>query len=78
MSNLERIYSLEEAAEYLRLEPQKIRRLATAKKIGHLKEAHTFTFPESALSDYRDAHYIAPLPGNPHGLTTPAAKRVRS
>jgi hypothetical protein len=76
---VETIYSVDEAADILRIKPDALRRLTTgpAPKIGFLKTGRKLTFPESVIEAYIEAHKINAAPPNPFGLTDGAMRRVR-
>lgn len=53
------IMTMEEAAEYLRVEKQWV--YARRKKIGFFQESKTILFRKSALDKYFNAHLIEPI-----------------
>lgn len=78
MITLPEIASVDEVAEYLRLTPDKVRRLASAGKIGSIKIGVRRTFPREAVEEFVADNTIAATPANPHGLTDQALGRVRN
>jgi len=72
------IYSLEEAADYLRIPTTTLVRLAKANKVASTKTGRVRTFRLAALDQYQIDHESTPLPPNPHGLSDASLKRVRS
>lgn len=76
MSALADINSLEEAAEYLRLTPEAIVRLARAKKLGSIKIGRTRTFPREALEEFAAANTVKAEP-NAWGLTDSSLRGIR-
>jgi excisionase family DNA binding protein len=77
VNTLEDINTLEETAEYLKIKPEKLRRLVNQKRIACLKQGNCLTFPRAAILAYVKAHTIAATPPNPHGLTDASARRIR-
>jgi excisionase family DNA binding protein len=73
------VSTLEEAAAYLRIAPQTLRRmtLGPTPKIGFLKQGRTLTFPRAALEQYVEDNTRAATPPNPFGLTDASLRRVR-
>jgi excisionase family DNA binding protein len=73
----EPVWSLEEAAHRLgETPPGVLLDMARAKKIGSLKVGRTWTFPQSVLDDYVEAHTTRQKPVNPGGLTDAALRRL--
>ena len=75
--NPETVLSLAEAAEYLKLEPRKIRSLCRLRKIAHTREGNTLTFDLAALIAYRESIKVPAIAPNPHGLTDASVRRIR-
>lgn len=75
---LEDVNSLDTTAEYLKLSPQKLVRLARTLRIGHVKDGHDYTFTRAHVDAYVKAHTVDPLPANPHGLTAASTRRIRT
>lgn len=79
MAELDDISSLEQAAEYLKIDPVKLKRLAYQRKIAYLKQGTQYTFPRAAIEAYVLANTVAipPSPPNPWGLTEGALRNVQ-
>ena len=79
MTTLKDISTLEEAAAYLRIAPQALRRLTfgPTPKIGFLKQGRILTFPRAAIEAYVEANMTLAAPPNPHGLTDASLRRIR-
>ena len=71
MTELNDISSLEQAAEYLKIDPVKLKRLAYQRKIAYLKQGTQYTFPRAAIEAYVLANTvpIPDRPANPWGFT---------
>jgi excisionase family DNA binding protein len=78
-SELSDVSSLEEAAAYLRLSPDKLRRMARAKQIGHIKTGRQYLFPRAAVESYVRDHTVDPLPSGvpPWGVSERSLVRLR-
>ena len=76
---LEHIMSLAEAADYLRITPAALNRLAAGPepKIASLKQGRTRAFPVSAIANYVSANTTSAAPPNPHGLTRTALRNAQ-
>lgn len=79
MDDLDDVNSLEQAADYLKVTPEKLRRMARAKQVGHVKSGRQYLFPRAALEAYVLAHTIDPLPSGvpPWGLAESSIRRLR-
>ncbi|TFC00252.1 MULTISPECIES: helix-turn-helix domain-containing protein [unclassified Cryobacterium] len=79
MGELDDINSLEQAAEYLKIEPTKLRRLVSQRKIAYLKQGNKITFPRAAIEAYVTANttQLPEAPPNPWGLTESSLRRVQ-
>jgi excisionase family DNA binding protein len=78
MSQLEDINTIEEVAEYLRLQPRKVADMARQKRIGSVKEGLVVTITREDVLEYLSSNRRAPLPANPFGLTDASLRRVRT
>lgn len=74
---LDDVNSLQEAADYLRITPEALVRLARSQKIGAMKQGRSWTFPRAAIEDYVTAHTTPARPANPHGLTDRSLANLR-
>lgn len=77
MSDLPDIASKEEAADYLRITPEKLDRLALAGRIGFIKAGLHRTFPRECIEEFVQSNTISAAPANPHGLTASSLKRIQ-
>ena len=79
MTGLEDVSSVDEVARFLKIDPDKLKRLARAKRIGHIRAGRQYLFPREAVECYvRDNTVEAmPLSTNPHGLTDSAYRRLQ-
>ncbi|WP_166788709.1 helix-turn-helix domain-containing protein [Cryobacterium sp. HLT2-28] len=77
MSELDDINTIEQTAEYLKIETTKLRRLVNQKKIAFLKQGHVLTFPRAAVEAYVESNTTAAIPPNTWGLTDASARRIR-
>lgn len=79
MDNLEDVNSLEQAADYLKVTPEKLRRMARTKQVGHIRSGRQYLFTRSALEAYVKAHTVDPLPTGvpPWGLAESSIRRLR-
>lgn len=76
---LEDVNSLEQAAEYLKVTPEKLRRMARAKELGHIKTGRQYLFPREALEIYVKEHTVERLPPsvNPWGISDRSLRRLQ-
>ena len=77
VNTLEDVNSQDATAAYLKIEPEKLRRLVNQKRIACLKQGNRLTFPRAAILTYVEANTIAATPPNMHGLTDASARRIR-
>lgn len=79
MTELSDISSLDQAADYLKIDPVKLKRLAYQRKIAYLKQGTQYTFPRAAIEAYVLANtvHIPTPPPNPWGLTPGALRNVQ-
>lgn len=77
--DLDDVSSLEEAAEYLKLSPEKLRRMAHAKQVGHIKSGRQYLFPREALETYVRENTVERLPTGvpPWGISEASLRRLR-
>ena len=78
MSALADVNSVNEAAEYLRVQPPALVRLARTNKFAYLKSGRTLTFTRDALEKYTSTHEVPAAAANPFGLTDSSTRRVRT
>ena len=73
------ILTLEEAAEYLRIDVPRLVRISTGPrpKVASIKEGNSRTYRLSALEAYLEAHETPAAPANPWGMNDASARRVR-
>ena len=73
------ILSLEEAAEYLRIDVARLVRISTGPrpKVASIKEGNSRTYRLASLEAYVEANETAAAPANPWGMNDASAKRVR-
>ena len=73
------VFTLEEAAEYLRIDVPRLLRISTGPrpKVASIKEGNSRTYRLSALEAYLEAHETPAAPANPWGMTDATARRVR-
>jgi hypothetical protein len=75
------VLSLAEAIEYLRLDGEhaerKLRKLVAQRKVGHIKEGRTLTFPREALERYVSENTVPAVAPNPFGLTDGALRNIQ-
>lgn len=69
----------DQAAEYLKLAPEKLKRLARAREIAYVKVGRSYLFSREAILEWvqRNSLEAKPVPPNPFGLTERALKRQR-
>lgn len=69
----------DQAAEYLKLTPEKLKRLARARAIGHVRAGRSYLFPRHALETYVLENTVEPLPSsvNPWGISDRSLRRLR-
>ena len=78
MSDLQDMNTADEAADYLRLTPDKVKRMARAKQIGHIRSGRDYIFPRESIEDWKKQHTIEPLPStNAWGLSDSSLRRLR-
>ncbi|WIE60765.1 helix-turn-helix domain-containing protein [Curtobacterium sp. MCLR17_032] len=78
MSDLQDMNTADEAAEYLRLTPDRLKRMARSKEIGHIRAGRNYIFPRDAIELWKTEHTIAPLPTtNPWGVSDSSLRRLR-
>ena len=73
------ILTLEEAAEYLRIDVARLVRISTGPrpKVASIKEGNSRTYRLTSLEAYVEANETAAAPANPWGMNDASAKRVR-
>ena len=73
------ILTLEEAAEYLRIDVTRLVRISTGPrpKVASIKEGNSRTYRLTSLEVYVEANETAAAPANPWGMNDASAKRVR-
>ena len=73
------ILTLEEAAEYLRIDVPRLVRISTGPrpKVASIKEGNSRTYRLTALEVYVEANETAAAPANPWGMNDASAKRLR-
>ena len=73
------ILTLEEAAEYLRIDVPRLVRISTGPrpKVASIKEGNSRTYRLASLEVYVEANETAAAPAHPWGLNDASAKRVR-
>ena len=73
------ILTLEEAAEYLRIDVPRLVRISTGPrpKVASIKEGNSRTYRLASLEGYVEANETAAAPANPWGMNDASAKRVR-
>ena len=78
-SELDDVSSLEAAAGYLKLTPEKLRRMAHEKKVGHIRAGRQYLFPREALETYIKENTVERLPPsvNPWGISDSSLRRLR-
>lgn len=78
MTNLADINSLEETAEYLRIEVPILRRLTVGPtpKISFLRIGRTLTFTREGIEAYVEANITKAAPPHPFGLSSASARRL--
>lgn len=78
MSDLQDMNTADEAAEYLRLTPDKLKRMARSKQIGHIKSGRDYIFPRQAITDWVTANTVEHIPTvNPWGISDSSLRRIR-
>lgn len=79
MTDLPDIATLDEAAEFLRIERRTLLRLASGPKpkIGSLRQGRRLTFPRAVIEAYVEANTTRAAPPNPFGLTDASLRRIR-
>ncbi|WIB25860.1 helix-turn-helix domain-containing protein [Curtobacterium sp. MCSS17_015] len=78
MSNLQDMNTADEAAEYLRLTPDKLKRMARSKQIGHIRVGRDYIFPRDAIELWKTNNTVEPLPTtNPWGISDSSLRRLR-
>ena len=77
MSALEDVNTLEQAAEYLKLEEDQIKSLVRQGKIGSLKSGRTLTFLHADIDAYVAKYRTPATPPNPFNMTTASSRRIR-
>jgi excisionase family DNA binding protein len=75
---LEDYNTADETAAYLKLDADKLKRLARANKIGHIKTGRSYIFPRNAIEQWAEENMNAKAePANPFGLTERALRNRR-
>lgn len=62
MNDLEDVNSLEQAADYLEVTPEKLRRMARSKRVWHIKSGRQYLFPRIAFEAYVQYQTIDAVP----------------
>jgi excisionase family DNA binding protein len=77
--DLEDVNTLEQASEHLKLTPDKLRRMARAKRVEHIRAGRQYLFPREALETYVREHTIPRLPAsvNPWGISDRSSRPLR-
>jgi len=77
--DLEDVNTLEQAAEYLKVTPEKLRRMAHAKLVGHIRAGRQYLFPREAVETYVREHTVDRLPSsvNAWGISDRSLRRLR-
>ena len=72
------ILTLEEAAEYLRIDVPRLVRISTGPrpKVASIKEGNSRTYRLASLEVYVEANETAAAPANPWGMNDASARRV--
>jgi len=77
--NLNDINSLEETAAYLKIDnPDILRRMARAKKIGFIKQGAKYVFPRDVVLTYIEKNTVTQTMPHPSGMTESSLKRLRA
>ena len=73
------ILTIEEAAEYLRINVARLTRISTGPrpKVASIKEGNSRTYRLASLEAYVEANETAAAPANPWGMNDASARRVR-
>jgi excisionase family DNA binding protein len=76
---LDDINTADQAAEYLKLTPDKLKALARRGEIGHVKAGRSYLFPRAAIAEWLQRNTRpARLPETPpHGLTEGAWRNIQ-
>jgi excisionase family DNA binding protein len=76
---LDDMNTTEQAAEYLKLTPEKLKRLARAREIGHIRAGRAYLFSREAIQDWvrRNSRDARPEISSPHGLTDRAWQNIQ-
>jgi excisionase family DNA binding protein len=78
MSDLQDMNTADEAADYLRLTPNKLKQMARSKQIGHIRAGRDYIFPRSAIEAWKTENTVDPLPtSNPWGISDSSLRRLR-
>lgn len=72
------VNTLEETADYLRIKPDLLARLARRKEIASLKQGLHLTFTREGIEEYKKTHETPALAPNPFGLSPRSAARLSS
>jgi excisionase family DNA binding protein len=77
--DLDDMNTADQAAEYLKLTPEKLKRLARAREIAYVKAGRSYLFSRGAILDWvrRNSREAKPDLPNPWGLTERALQRQR-
>jgi len=76
---LDDMNTADQAAKYLKLAPEKLKRLARAREIGHVKAGRTYLFSREAIQEWlrRNSREAKPEISNPYGLTDRAWQNIQ-
>ena len=77
MTDDDPIYTLEEAADQLKVSTRVLSRLAQEHKISHLRPGRAYRFTASDISDYKTRNKVHAADPNPYGLTDRSLGRNR-
>jgi excisionase family DNA binding protein len=69
--DLDDVNTADQAAEYLKLSPEKLKQLARAREIAYVKVGRSYLFSREAILEWvrRNSLEAKPAPPNPFGLT---------
>lgn len=77
--DLDDMNTADQAAEYLKLTPEKLKQLARAREIGHVRAGRSYLFSREAVLEWvrRNSRDAKPEVSNPFGLTDGAWRNIQ-
>jgi excisionase family DNA binding protein len=77
MADPEKVFSLDEAADWLGVSANVLKKYAREHRIGYVRTGRTYSFPASVITEYLTGNTVKQSAPNPWGLTDRSLARAR-